>query len=386
MKTRAALTYETDQAWDVGKELWKIEELTINRFEADDVLVHLTSSGVCHTDLHMITGDLPPAMLPMIGGHEAAGIVEDVGANVTHVKPGDHVILSIMPCCGECRFCRSGMSHLCVRAMNALAGHHPDGQFRYRNANGQDVGQWSLVGSFAEYVVTPRDSVIKIDDDLPFDKASLVGCAVTTGFGAAVDRAKVRPGDTVVVWGCGGVGLSAVQGAVLSGAADVIAIDINDFKLEKAREFGATVTLNPNRDRSPNPFRDETAEKVMEFTNWVGADSALLTVDYITPELVGAGFESIRNGGMLVLVGVSNPRHNHLPIMPLNVTFTEKIITGCVYGSGNPAISLPRNLRLYQKGKLKLDEMITNEYALEDVNQAFEDLLNGTNVKSILRF
>jgi len=386
MKTRAAITYRTNEPWDREKQQWEIEELEITGLGPDDVLVHLAYSGVCHTDLHLITGDLPAATLPMIGGHEGAGVVEDVGSNVTDIKPGDHAVLSIMPSCGRCRYCKMGKSHLCDLAMVVLSGRHPDGAFRYRNQSGQDVGQWSMLGTFSEYVVCHRNAVVLMDESMPKDKASIVGCAVTTGIGAAVDRAEVRAGDSVVVWGCGGVGLSAVQGAVIQGAAQVIAIDVKDSKLEMARELGATMTLNPLRDKSPNPNRDETAEVVLRHMDWDGVDSAILAVDYVTPELIGAAFATVRKGGRLVIVGVTHPKHQSINISGLDLTFTEKVVTGCVYGAGPPQIVIPRNLDLHQKGRLKLDEMITGYYDLEQVNDAFEDLLNGDNIKGVIRF
>lgn len=386
MKTRAAITYETNQPWDVEKHQWVVEELEIAPLQPEDVLVRIEYSGVCHTDLHLVTGDLPAAVLPMIGGHEGAGIVEEVGSAVTDIKAGDHVVLSIVPSCGKCRYCKMGQSHLCDLAMVILSGRHPDGNFRYKNHAGQDVGQWSMLGTFSEYVVCHKNAVVQIAADMPKAQASIVGCAVTTGFGAAVQRANVRAGDIVVVWGCGGVGLSAVQGAALQGAAEVIAVDLKDAKLSKAMELGATMTLNPSRDRSPNPNRDETAEVILRHTNWDGADSAILAVDYVTPDLIGAAFATIRKGGTLVIVGVTHPKHQSINVSGLDITFGEKTITGCVYGAGAPQIVIPRNLNLYQKGHLKLDEMITSYYSLEQVNDAFEDLLNGNNIKGIIRF
>ncbi|WP_236793418.1 Zn-dependent alcohol dehydrogenase [Amycolatopsis sp. GM8] len=386
MKTRAAIAYETNQEWSLDKQLWKVEELELAPLGPQDVLVRLPATGVCHTDLHIITGELAPTGFPIIGGHEGAGVVEEVGREVTHVEPGDHVILSIVASCGACRFCRRGKATLCVRSIDALSGLHRDGRPRYRTAQGQDVGQWSLLGTFSEYVVASAEAAIKIDPGIPLDNASIVGCAVTTGLGAAIDKAGVRSGDTVAVWGCGGVGLSAVQGALIAGASEVVAIDTNDLKLAKAKELGATLTLNPHRDRTPNPYRDETAEKVMEYTEWVGADSTILTVDYVTPELVGAAFGTIRNGGILVVVGVSHPSHDHVKVSPLELAMSEKGVVGSVYGSGTPTLDLPRNLHFYTRGQLHLDEMITRTYPLEQVNNAFDDLLNGTVVKTLLTF
>ncbi|QYB00184.1 alcohol dehydrogenase catalytic domain-containing protein (plasmid) [Rhodococcus sp. USK10] len=363
-----------------------VEELEITALQPDDVLVHLPFSGICHTDLHMVTGHLTPAMLPMIGGHEGAGVVEDVGSNVTNVKPGDSVVLSIVPACGTCRYCVSGRSSICDYSTIVLDGRHPDGGTRYRTSSGAEAGQWALLGTFAEYVVVNSRAAIPMDPSIGYDKASMVGCAFTTGFGAATEKAQVHTGDVVAVWGCGGVGLSAVQGAAVAGAAQIFAIDTKDLKLDKAVELGATTAINAVRDRSPNPNRDEVAEKVMEYTQWVGADVVILCVDYVTPELVGAAFEATRKGGRVVVVGASHQDFDHVKIPPLQLAMYEKEIVGCVYGGGNPALVLPRNLDLYQRGKVKLDEMITRYYPLEDVNRAFDDLLNGEIVKGILRF
>ncbi len=386
MKTRAAVIYDTNMKFEPDKKPWKVVELEIDKLGPDDVLVHLPYSGVCHTDLHLLTGDLPVAHLPMIGGHEGSGVVEDIGTNVTAATPGDHVILTQVPRCGVCRNCLRGRSVLCDLIGVVALGQQADGNYRYSDASGNRVAQWAALGTFAEYVVVNRTSIAVIDARMPFDRACLIGCAVTTGFGAATEQAQVHVGDTVVVWGCGGVGLSAVQGAVMQGAAEVIAIDTNDMKLDMAREFGATTTLNPLRDRSPNPNRDETAEVVLEHTGWEGVDSTILTVDYVTPELIGAAYATIRRGGRLVLVGTTHPRYTSMQVAPIDLTFSEKSIIGSVAGSGNPVLDLPRNVDLYLKGRLKLDEMISNRYPIEDVNQAFEDLLDGKNIKSVLTF
>ncbi|GAA4550214.1 alcohol dehydrogenase catalytic domain-containing protein [Pseudonocardia xishanensis] len=386
MKTRAALAYRTGEEWSLDKQLWTIEELEISKLEPDDVLVRIPFSGICHTDLHMITGHLTPAMLPMIGGHEGAGIVEDVGSDVTHVRPGDHVVLSIVPACGVCRYCLMGRSSICDYSTKVLHGRHPDGGTRYRTSTGAEAGQWALLGTFTEYVVVNRNAAIKMHPEIPFDRAALVGCAVTTGFGAAVEKAQVHAGDVVVVWGCGGVGLSAVQGAAVAGAAQVIAIDRFDLKLDKARELGATMLIHADRDRSPNPNRDEVAERVMEHTSWVGADSVILCVDYVTPELVGAAFAAVRKGGRVVVVGSSHESFRSIDVSPLELAMYEKELVGCVYGGGRPGLDLPRNLDLYRRGRLKLDEMITGRYSLEQINEAFDDLVGGRLVKGIIEF
>lgn len=377
--TRAAMIYETDCKWDVGKEYWKVEEVELADPGPDDVLIRLPYSGICHSDLHLLTGDMTPGMLPFIGGHEGAGVVEAVGSAVTHVVPGDHVVLSGIPSCGECRFCRTGSSMLCDTLAGIVNGPQLDGRFRFRNGKGQDCGQMCTISTFSEYTIAPRTSTVKIDPDIPLDKACIVGCGVTTGFGAATERAKVHVGDTVVVWGTGGVGMSAVQGAALAGAADVIAVDIHDHKLELAQELGATRTLNPQRDN--------IAARVMEWTHGVGADSTIMTVDYLTSTLIGDGFATIRKGGTLVLVGVAHPSVTSIEgVLPVDLAFSQKTITGCVLGGANAFVDIPRNLRMYQQGKLRLDEMITKVYPLEDINQAFDDMVRGKNIRGVIRF
>jgi S-(hydroxymethyl)glutathione dehydrogenase/alcohol dehydrogenase len=377
--TRAAMIYETDRKWDLSQEHWKVEEVTLSDPGSNDVLVHLPFSGICHSDLHLLTGDMVPGMLPFIGGHEGAGVVEAVGSDVTHVKPGDHVVLSGIPSCGECLFCRKGQSMLCDTLAGIVAGPQLDGRFRFQNSKGQNCGQMCTVSTFAEYTIAPKTATVKIDKDIPLDKACIVGCGVTTGFGAATERAQVHVGDVVVVWGTGGVGMSAVQGAALAGAAEVIAVDLNDDKLELAQQLGATRTLNAQRD--------DIAAQVFEITEGVGADSTIMTVDYLTPTLIGDGYATIRRGGTLVLVGVAHPSVTTIAgVMPVDLAFNQKTITGCVLGGANAFVDIPRNLRLYQKGKLRLDEMITKVYPLEDVNQAFDDMLQGKNVRGLIRF
>lgn len=369
MKSRAAVLYGAN-------EPFKVEEIEVDPPKAGEVLVHLTATGLCHSDYHLVTGDMGPMRYPMIGGHEGAGIVQEVGAGVTRVKPGDHVILSFIPSCGQCRFCSMGLSMLCDRGAGILEGKQLDGTFRMRAASGDDAGQMSLISTFSEWTVAPADSCVVVDDDLPLDKVCLVGCGVPTGFGAAVNRADVRPGETVVVYGIGGVGINAVQGAVQAGAARVVAVDIRDSKLEAAESVGATHTINSSRE--------DPVQKVMELTDGVGADKSIVTIDVVTPEHIGTAFRSIRKAGRAVIVGVSPVEYQHVDIMPFELIMYAKELVGSLYGNSNPQADIPRYLGLYREGKLKVDELITRTYTLDQINEGYQDMLDGKNVRGVV--
>lgn len=250
MKTRAAVLYGTNQPF-------QIEEIELDDPKEGEVLVHLVASGLCHSDWHLVTGDLP-VNYPIVAGHEGAGVVEKVGPGVTAVKPGDHVILTFIPSCGRCRWCSSGLTMLCDLGAGILQGQQLDGTYRMRNKDGQGLGQMCLISTFSEWTVCPVASVVPISKDLPLDKVCLVGCGVPTGFGAAINRADVQPGETVAIFGIGGVGINAVQGAAVKGAAKVIAVDLVDFKLEMAEEMGDPHhQQQPGRSRRPHPGVDQ---------------------------------------------------------------------------------------------------------------------------------
>ncbi|MDW7983027.1 MAG: alcohol dehydrogenase catalytic domain-containing protein, partial [Thermomicrobium sp.] len=236
MKTRAAVLHGPTKTFSV-------EELELDEPKAGEVLVKMVATGICHSDWHFATGD-HPARYPIVPGHEGAGIVEKVGPGVTEVQPGDHVLLTFIPPCGKCRWCLTGLPVLCDRGAGATIGAQLDGTFRLRTADGQEVGQFAMIGCFSEYTVAPIDAVVKIDPDVPLDRACLVSCCVPTGVGAAAKRGEVRAGEVVAVFGLGGVGMNAVQGAALAGASKVIAVDLVPWKLEAAQEFGATHTIN----------------------------------------------------------------------------------------------------------------------------------------------
>ena len=366
MKTRAAVLR------DLGKN-WEITELELDPPKAGEVLVRYVASGLCHSDDHLRTGDIP-VRYPIVGGHEGAGIVEETGEGVTRLTPGDHVVCSFLPVCGHCRFCAAGMGNLCDLGALLYDNCLPDGTFRF-HGGGEDFGQMCLVGSFSQHVVVSEHSAVKIDDDLPLETAALVGCGVPTGWGTAVNAGEVRPGDTTVVYGVGGVGVNAVQGAAFAGAVNIIAVDPVAAKREAAPGFGATHTA-----------ADAAAAQqiVTEVTRGVGADQALITAGVISEEIVAAAFAAVRKRGTVVITGLAGPAKKTIVLPGFELTLFEKRIQGALFGGGNPFEEIPRMLGLYRAGRLKLDELVTNRYRLEDVNQGYEDLLAGRNIRGVL--
>jgi len=368
MKTKAAVL------WGLN-EKWQVEDVELDAPKESEVLVKLTASGLCHSDEHLVTGDIPMPF-PVVGGHEGAGVVVSVGGNVNHVAEGDSVVLSFLPSCGRCSYCSRGMHNLCDLGMFLINGPQLDGTYRF-HARGQGLGQMCLLGTFSEYTVVPAQSVVKVDDGTALDKAALVGCGVTTGYGSAVRTAEVKAGDTVVVMGIGGIGANAVQGGRIAGARNIIAIDPVEFKRQKAMELGAT----------------HTAENVAEAGPIVGlltrgqmADAFIITTDTAEGDYIGPALDMVAKRGKVVVTAVG-----HLTDMQMSgnlflLTMMEKQIRGSLYGSSNAQHDIPRMLDLYNKGQLKLDELITREYALEDVNQGYEDMRNGINIRGLIRY
>src|SRR6266704_3625123 len=275
MKTKAAVVYEP------GKRI-EIEELDLDGPREGEVLIRYTHAGLCHSDIHIAHGDLP-ARLPMVLGHEGAGIIEEIGPGVTRVKPGDHVVLSFIPNCGVCRYCATGRQSICDMGATILEGYLPGERFPLTGPRGQ-YGAMCMIGTFSQYGVISQTSAVKVDDDLPLDKAVLVGCGVPTGWGSAVNSANVAPGDTVAVYGVGGVGINAVQGARYAGAKNVVAIDPVEFKLEMAETVGATHIATSH---------DEAKELVVQLTRGQLADHAIITADLATAELLRQAVEII---------------------------------------------------------------------------------------------
>ena len=366
MKTRAGVVYEP------GKRI-EVEELDLDGPREGEVLIRYTHAGLCHSDIHIAHGDLA-ARLPMVLGHEGAGIIEEVGPGVTRVAPGDHVVCSFIPSCGVCRYCATGRQSICDLGATILEGSLPGGRFAFTGPRGE-YGGMCMLGTFSQYGVISQTSAVKVDDDLPLDKAVLVGCGVPTGWGSAVNTANVAPGDTVAIYGVGGIGINAVQGARYAGAKNVVAIDPLENKREKAMELGATHAF---------ATAEEAQEAITEMTRGQGADSAILTVDLMTAEVVAAGFNAIGKGGIVVVTGLNKIE---LPTVQLSgsiLTLFRKTVKGSLFGDCNPTTDIPKILGLYQAGDLKLDEIITRTYTLDEVNEGYDDLLAGQNVRGVI--
>jgi alcohol dehydrogenase (nicotinoprotein) len=366
MKTKAAILLE------LGKD-WEVVELDLDPPKAGEVTVRWVASGLCHSDEHLRTGDIP-VRYPIVGGHEGAGIVEEVGAGVTRLKPGDHIVCSFLPVCGHCRFCSRGMTNLCDLGYLLLENSLPDGTFRF-HGDGLDFGQMCLLGTFAQRSTVSEHSCVKVGENVPLEVAALVGCGVPTGWGTAVNAGGVRPGDTVVIYGIGGVGINTVQGAAFAGASHVIAVDPLANKREAAAQLGATHTV---------ATAEEAQQLVTDLTLGVGADEALVTVGVVTQEVIDAAFAAVRKHGTVVVSGLAGPADKNIQIPSFELTLFEKRIVGALFGGGNPFDDIPKMLGLYESGHLKLDELVTTRYKLDDVRQGYQDLLDGKNVRGLI--
>lgn len=366
MKTRAAAIHAHHQDWEVL-------EFDLADPGPGEVLMKFVASGLCHSDEHVRDGSLP-CRVPIIGGHEGAGIVEAVGPGVERVEVGDHVVCSFLPTCGHCRWCATGQQQICDMGADILEGSLPGGRFVFTR-NGEDYGAMAMVGSFSERTVVSQYSCVKIDKDVPLQTAALLGCGVPTGFGSAVYSANVQVGDTVVIYGIGGIGINAVQGAAHAGAMNIIAVDPLAMKRELAEELGATHTFESAVDALP---------AIQEMTRGVGADKAIITVDVVTPELVGQAFETIRKGGDIVLTGLAELEGLTVALPGSVMTLFRKGIKGSLFGDSNPTYDIPKLLDLYRAGKVKLDELITRTYTLDDINQGYKDLMAGENVRGLI--
>jgi S-(hydroxymethyl)glutathione dehydrogenase/alcohol dehydrogenase len=366
VKTKAAVLHDPHKPFE-------IEELELDGPHAGEVLIKYTAAGLCHSDLHLIDNDLVPRF-PIIGGHEGAGIIEDVGPGVTKVKPGDHVVCSFIPNCGHCRYCATGRSNLCDLGATILDGALPDGSYRF-HAGGADYGAMCMLGTFSERSTISEHSVVKVDQSIPLETAVLVGCGVPTGWGTATYAGAVRAGDTVVIYGIGGVGINAVQGAAHAGAQHVIVVDPVAFKRETALKLGATHAF---------ATADEALVKVTELTWGQLADQALITVGTVDEDVVSAAFNAVGKGGVVVIAGLANPTKLTVHVSGGVMTLFEKTVKGTLFGSANPQYDILRMLQLYQGGQLKLDELVTRRYTLEQVNEGYQDLRDGKNIRGVL--
>jgi S-(hydroxymethyl)glutathione dehydrogenase/alcohol dehydrogenase len=338
----------------------------------------MVASGLCHSDDHIATGDIPTGIYPIAGGHEGAGIVTKVGPNTPGYAEGDHVVFSFLPGCGRCRWCATGHQNLCDLGQFLLAGCRPDDPTSYRlSLDGAPVGQMSGISTFCEHTTVSVHSAIKIPQDVPLHVACLTGCSVGTGWGSAVNSAAVQPGHTVIVMGIGGIGANAVQGAVHAGAAHVIAVDPVAFKREKATEFGATHTVESI---------EEATELARSFTNGQGADSAIVTVGVTTGDHVAAAFAAVRKAGTCVVTGLGNIMDVGVNIPLVELTLFQKRLQGSLFGESAPSYDIPRQLELYRAGRLKLDELVTTTYTLDEINQGYDDMHAGKNIRGVIRY
>ena len=366
MKTKAAILTGLNKPWEVT-------ELDLDDPKDGEVLIRFTAAGLCHSDEHLRIGDIQCRM-PMIGGHEGAGIVERVGPGVSRVKEGDHVVCAFIPSCGHCRWCSTGQQNICDLGATILEGCLPDGTFRF-HAGGEDVGAMCMLGTFSQWSVISEFSCVKVDDDLPLEIAVLCGCGVPTGWGSAVNAADTQVGDTIVIYGIGGIGINAVQGAAMAGASNVIAVDPLPNKREMAQELGATHAV---------ATAGEAQELAQELTRGVGADKSIVTVDIVDEQVVQASVAVIRKGGTMVLTGLADPNKLTVHLSGADLTLNRKHIHGTLFGDCNPIYDITRMLNLYRAGKLKLDELVTRQYSLDEVNQGYEDLVGGKNVRGVL--
>lgn len=355
-----------------------VDEIELDPPKDHEVLVDIKANGVCHSDWHAASGDAPMAHYPCALGHEGAGVVQEVGDAVAHIEEGDHIVTSFVPACGRCERCARGLPNLCVNNRHLQDGPQMDGTFRMHYGD-QDVSQFCLLGTFSEAAVLHTDSVVKVPDHIPFEAACLTGCGVTTGFGAAVNRADINAGDTVVVFGFGGVGASAVQGAAAQGADEVIVVEPMDQRREWSTDFGATHTIDPDTE--------DIAEVVDDITMGRLADAVIVTVDVVYPETLGVALSLLGPRGEVVMVAMSPREFDSIDMAGQGVGSLlglEKELKGTVCGGWGPKYAIPRLLRMYDNDSLMLDELATKSYDLEDINQAYDDMLNGRVIRGVV--
>jgi S-(hydroxymethyl)glutathione dehydrogenase/alcohol dehydrogenase len=364
MKIKAAVLYEANTPLVV-------ETLDLDDPKEGEVLVRLASAGVCHSDYHVMKGEWKTP-LPIVLGHEAAGVVERVGPGVTLSRPGDHVILNFRPNCGWCRYCTVGRPVLCNGA-DTDRWMMFDGTPRLHKGN-QDIYHFARTASFAQYAVVPQSGAVPVRQDMPLDKACLIGCSVMTGVGSVINTARVEPGSSVMVIGCGGVGLNVIQGARLAGAARIIAVDVLENKLAYAREFGATDIIDASHG--------DTAARVRDMTDG-GVDYAFEAIG--NSRTILQAYESTCRGGVTTVVGMA-AEDDAVTINALSLPRTEKTIMGSYYGSARPWVDLPRMVDLYMSGQIQVDSLISRTYPLDDINIAYDALGKGEVARSILLY
>ncbi|CAM8656013.1 AdhC Zn-dependent alcohol dehydrogenases, class III [Acidimicrobiia bacterium] len=378
MRTKAAVLYGPHTEY-------VIEEIELDPPKTNEVLVKFAASGMCHSDEHMVTGDMAmdQSILDMLGwqqypiimGHEGGGVVIEVGPGVTDLAVGDHVVTSFVPSCGRCPSCASGHQNLCDNGAHLLSGRQADGTSRHHSLDGKDIATMCCLGTFAEHSVMNINSLVKIEPDLPLDKACLVACGVTTGWGSATYAADVSPGETVIVIGTGGIGMNAVQGAHLAGARYVIALDPVEFKREQAQKFGATHAA---------ASVEECQALLAELTWGRNADKVIVTTGEGKGADLGTYMSMVSKGGKLVYTAVANMADNEVNLNLFDLAMQQKSIVGTIFGSANPRYDIPKLLGLYRSGHLKLDELVTKTYSLEQINDGYQDMRDGKNIRGVI--
>jgi NDMA-dependent alcohol dehydrogenase len=350
-----------------------VETIHVEPPKAGELTVRIAACGVCHSDLSAFNGTIP-FPLPLVLGHEAAGTVVEVGDGVDAFAVGDRVISSFVSMCGRCRYCTTGRPQLCDQAAKAIATL-PDGTVRTADADGRPLSVFSGCGVMAEFATLHVDNVVKAVDDIPMECCALISCGVMTGVGAAINTARVAPGDICIVFGAGGVGLNAIQGCALAGASMVVAVDRVEHKLALARAFGATHTVDASAD--------EQVVKTLRKLTGGGADVCIECVGH--GSVVAQAYGALRKGGTAVVVGVAGPK-DLTSVRTASLTFEEKTLTGSYFGSARPREDFPRLMSLYRRGRLKLDELVTHRYRIAEAPQAFDDLAAGRNARGMIVF
>lgn len=382
MKVKAALATGLNEPWST-------HEIDIDEPHPHEVKVKMAFAGMCHSDEHSRVGDMtaPPqvlsfmgvdSMFPFIGGHEGAGVVESVGADVRDLAPGDHVAVSFIPGCGVCEYCASGRAYICNFGAATLAGPMiSDGTWRH-TWEGKKLNRFAQLGTFSEYIVVHEASLVKIDPWYDLRAAALISCGISTGFGAAATRGGVKPGDVVAVVGCGGVGSGALAGAQHAGARAIVAIDPDKSKVDRALKHGAT--------HGAESTLDAAFTILPELTSGQNCNVVILTPGRLTGELIEQGRSILAKGGTMVAVAIAPFAQTQVDLNLAMFSLMNQSLLGTVFGSTPPRVSLPKLLRLHHEGLLHLDDLVTKEYTIDEVNQGYLDLEAGKNIRGVVRF
>ena len=363
MRTRSAIFYGPNQPISV-------EDVELEGPMTGEVLVRVVAAGACHSDYHSVDGHINAKMSPTVMGHEASGIVEGIGPGVTGFAEGDHVVFTIRPMCGKCTQCSRGRWNLCD-GIKSKRGHMADNTTRFKKLDGTVLYMSHSLAAFSQHTVVAEWNLVKVRDDVPIERLASLGCAVVTGVGAVVNTAKVEEGSVVAVWGCGGVGLNVIQGAAIAGAAKIIAIDIAESKFPLARQFGATDIIDASKN--------DSVEAVIEMTEG-GADYTFEVIGQ--PQVLRQAFDATAPGGTAVMVGVP-PTGGEVSV-PMELLFRDRKLIGSSAGTGSPRVDFPWFIEMYRQGRLKLDELQSRFRPLDEINEAFEDMLSGEVARTII--